>query len=48
VDKSVALDELDVRVVSDLLDHGLIEVAGVALESITNVKGVLQAREGLV
>jgi hypothetical protein len=48
VDKSVALDELDVRVVSDLLDHGLVKVAGVALEGLTNVKGVLQAREGLV
>jgi hypothetical protein len=35
-------------VVSDLLDHGLVKVAGIALEGITDVKGVLQAREGLV
>ena len=34
--------------VSELLDHGLVEVAGVALEGLTNVKGVLHAREGLV
>lgn len=34
--------------VSDLLDHGLVKVASIALEGITDVKGVLQAREGLV
>lgn len=34
--------------VSDLLDHGLVKVAGIAFEGITDVKGVLQAREGLV
>lgn len=48
MNKCVALDKLDIRVVSDLLDHGLVKVAGVALEGLTNVKGVLQAREGLV
>lgn len=34
-----------IRMVPDLLDDGLVEVAGVALEC-TNLEGVLHAREG--
>jgi hypothetical protein len=37
-----------VRVVSDLLDDGLIEMSRITLEAITNLEGVLQALEDII
>jgi len=48
VDEGVSLDELDVGVIPDLLNDGLVKVAGVALEALANVEGVLQTSKGLV
>lgn len=47
-DNDVSLDVLDVRVVSDLLDDGLIEMSRITLEAITNLEGVLQALEDII
>jgi hypothetical protein len=46
VDNGIPLDELDIGMVSDLLNDGLMEVAGVTLE-VANLEGVLHAREGI-
>lgn len=41
-------DKAYVRVVSDLLDDGFIEMSGIALETLTNLEGVLQALEEII
>jgi hypothetical protein len=46
VDNGIPLDKLDIRMVSDLLNDGLVEVASVALE-VADLEGVLHTREGI-
>jgi len=48
VDKAVSLDVLDIRVIPDLLDDGLMEVASIALEGVANVERVLQPSINMV
>lgn len=48
VDNTISLDVLNIGVVSDLLDNGLVEVASIALETITNLEGVLHALEDII